>query len=404
MNPRCLLAFGLFVSLTANAAYWPQWRGPARDGISVETPAIDWGANGPNVLWTASLGLGFSSFVVADGLLFTMGHPDEDKDCVYAFDAASGKALWEHRYDAELGDKYFPGGTTGTPTIDGKHVYTLSRWGDLFCFEATTGKVVWEKNIATETGARLPDWGLTGAPLIQGEQLILNVGSGGTSVDKATGKVLWKSGVDLAAGYSTPLPYSYAGKSVIALSNEKGYYGVDVATGQQLWSLAWGTRYGMNASDPVIDGAKLFISSGYGKGCALIEPVAGEAAPLWTNRELRTQMNAAVLFQGHLYGIDGDESSKAELKCIDIATGKVLWQQPSVGFGSVTLANGYLLVLTQKGELSVAKASPTGYDAIATAQILAGKTWTAPVLANGRLYARNGLGEMVCLDLRQEKK
>ena len=401
---QLLIALSLLITFPASAADWPQWRGPTRDGVSAETPATDWAANGPAVVWTASLGLGFSSFVIADGRLFTMGHPDDDKDCVYAFDAATGKALWEHRYAAELGDKYFPGGTTGTPSVDGSHVYTLSRWGDLFCFEAASGKVVWQKNIATETSARTPDWGFTGAPLIQGESLIVNVGAGGTALDKTTGKVLWKSSSELAAGYSTPLPYTHAGKSVIALSNEKGYYGVDAATGEQQWSLPWGTRYGVNASDPIIHGAQLFIASGYGKGSALIEPSMGEVTPLWINRELRTQMNAAVLLDGHLYGIDGDEGSKAALKCLDIATGKVLWQQPSVGFGSVSLAGGYLIVLTQKGELSIAKASSSGYDAIATAQILPGKNWTAPVLANGMLYARNGAGEMVCLDFRTAKK
>ncbi len=404
MKTLALIALALLIALPLIAADWPQFRGPQRNGISAETPLTDWPSDGPKVLWKASLGLGFSSFVIADGRLFTMGHPEDEKDCVYAFDATTGKPLWEHRYDAELGDKYYPGGTTGTPTIDGNKVYTLSRWGDLFCFDAATGKIAWQKNIATETSARIPDWGFTGAPLIHGDLLILNVGSGGTALDKATGNIRWKSANDLAAGYSTPLPYPQDGQPLIALTNEKAYIGIDPTTGQQRWSLPWGTRYGVNAADPVISGKQLFISSGYGKGCALIEPSNGEPTQIWTNRELRSQMNAAILHEGHLYGSDGDESSKASLKCLDITTGKVLWQQPSLGFSSLTLADGYLIVLTQKGELSIAKASPTDHTPISTAQILGGKSWTAPVLANGLLYARNGAGDMVCLDLRPAKK
>ena len=130
----------------SSAEDWPHWRGPARTGLSTESGWLDqWPPEGPKVAWRAKVGLGFSSFAVAQGRAFTMGHAD-GKDSVFCFDAASGRELWRHSYPAELGDKFFDGGTTGTPTIDGERVYTLSRWGDTFCFQASDGKVVWTKN------------------------------------------------------------------------------------------------------------------------------------------------------------------------------------------------------------------------------------------------------------------
>ena len=177
----------LWISLFATSSNvfaidWPQWRGPQRNGISTEKDWLDTRpSSGLKIAWKAKVGLGFSSFVVGQSRAFTLGHAD-GKDTVWAFDAVSGKELWKHSYPAELGDKFFEGGTTGTPTIAGDRVFSLSRWGDLFCFEAATGKIVWSKNIQTETGARVPDWGFTGAPLVHENLLVLNVGDAGIAL------------------------------------------------------------------------------------------------------------------------------------------------------------------------------------------------------------------------------
>ncbi len=206
MHPvRSLLAAIFALSTFASGADWPHWRGPHRNGISDEKGwTTNWGAAGPKVLWKARIGLGFSSFAVADGRVYTTGHADST-DTVFCFDAATGKALWKHSYPADLGDKYYEGGTSATPTANGGRLYQLSRWGDVFCYEASSGKVVWKKNVQTETGANIPDWGYAGSPLVLDGLVILNVGSAGTALDKVTGNILWKSGED-NAGYSTPLP------------------------------------------------------------------------------------------------------------------------------------------------------------------------------------------------------
>ena len=389
----------VLLTVAAQAADWPHWRGPNRNGISAETIRTEFPGDGPKVLWKASVGIGFSSFTVADGRVFTMGWAD-DKDTVFCFDTKSGKQVWSHSYDSELGDKYYEGGPGSTPTVDGAQVFTLGKWGDAFCFEAATGKVVWEKNIAKELKVDAPTWGFAGSPVVSGNQLFLNVGTRGCALDKATGKVLWSSDGKTETGYMTPLQVKLGSQEILFSANTKAYLALDPATGKQLWDIPWETRYGINAADPIVHGSNLFISTGYGKGCAMYELKPGESKVLWQHRDLRTQMNAALLIDGHLYGIDGDESQKTMLKCLDAATGSTKWAEPIAKMGSVVAAKNALIVLSGKGELSLAKISSSGYEPITTAQILSGKCWSVPVLANGILYCRNAAGDVVALDVK----
>lgn len=398
----CVVA-ALLAAGPVGADDWPHWRGPTRDGISAEKDWADrWPAGGPPITWKAEVGTGFSAVAVTDGRLYTLGHADE-KDTVWCLDALTGKEIWKHSYPSELGDNYFDGGPTATPTVDGDRVFTLSRWGDLFCFEAATGKVVWSKNVVKETGARIPDWGFSGSPLVHGSLLILNVGKAGLAVEKATGKVVWSSAED-EAGYSTPQPFRRDGKDLVLVSSGRGYTAVAATTGKPVWEVRWLTRYGVNAADAILSGDHIFLSSGYGKGAALHRLGANPPAVVWQSKELRNQFSSSVLLDGFLYGIDGDTTDQAELKCLEFRTGKVRWTRAGVGSGALMAADGKLIVLSDKGELLVAKASPTGFEPTAKAPVVSGRCWTAPVLANGRFYCRSAAGQLVCLDVRKERR
>lgn len=389
------------VGAVAQAADWPHWRGPDRTGISAEKGWLDqWPAAGPAIAWRAQVGLGASSFVVGGGRVYTMGHAD-GKDTVFCFEAASGKPLWKHSYPAELGDKYFEGGTTGTPTLDGDRLYALSRWGDTFCFEAATGKIVWSVNVQKETGCPVPDWGFTGAPLVLDGRLILNVGDAGVALDKATGKVLWKS-AGTNAGYSTPHPVVLDGRMLVVLGSAKSYVAVNPVDGKEAWRAPWVTEYGVNAADPIVSGGRMFVSTGYGKGGALFALGAGAPDEVWRARAFRTQLNAAVLHDGHLYGVDGDTTSIASLKCLEFATGAEKWAHKDFRTGALSMADGRLIALSGTGTLMIAPASPKGFAPTATAKVLDGKCWAAPVLANGLIYCRNTSGAVVVVDVRKK--
>jgi outer membrane protein assembly factor BamB len=392
MKTSLFLCAALISSLSA--ADWPVWRGPDKNGISSEKLA------GTTVkeLWKAQIGIGFASFTVADGRVFTSGHAD-GQDTVFCFEAATGKPVWKHSYKAELGDKYYEGGTSAGPVIEGDKAWHVSRWGDLMCFEAATGKVVWQKNFLAETGAEIPEWGFSGSALIHGANLILNIGQNGAAFEKATGKLVWKSEAD-TAGYSTPHLIRVNGKEQIVLSTRRAYKGIDPSNGSVLWEHTWNTSYGVNAADPILSGTRLFISSGYNKGCALLDLASAEPAEVWRSRVMKNQFNSSVLIDGHLYGSDGDESKTASLKCIDFATGAEKWNAAEVGFCSLMAADGKLIVLSAQGELILAKADPAKFEPISRTSILSGRCWSVPVLANGRIYARNAAGDMVCVSVK----
>ncbi len=400
-----IFALAALLVLPARADDWPQWRGPARTGVSQEKGWLDkFPDAGPAIAWKANVGLGFSSFVVFNGRVCTAGHAN-GKDTVFCLDALTGKEIWKQSYPAELGDKFYQGGTTGTPTFDGDRLYWLSRWGDLYCFDAASGRIVWNRQLVKETGVNVPSWGFTGAPTVYKNLLILNVGEAGMAVDKATGKEVWKSGNETDAGYSTPLPVARGGQTEIWLGNGAAYLSLVPETGKKIWSIKWLTQYGVNAADPIPYGDKVFIATGYGKGCALYTPPASlDADPteIWKNRVLRTQLNGAVLVDKHLYGADGDANGRTPLKCVEIETGNQTWSVPDFGTGGLVVADGKIIALSARGEFMIAPVSPTEFKPIARAQILEGQSWTAPVLANGLVYCRNARGDVVSLDLRKK--
>lgn len=383
-----------------SAEDWPCWRGPNRNGISTETELlVDWPAAGPPILWQANVGTGFSSVVISAGRAFTIGNRD-NTDTVYCLDAETGEVRWKHSYESPLNDKFFEGGPTSTPTIDGDVVYTLSQAGDLFCFDVASGKVRWSKNIAEETQVRVPGWGFGGSPVAHGEMLLLAVGETGTAVDKRTGELLWSS-ADKDAGYATPLLLQRQGKWLALIASGGFYHAIDLATGQEHWRYRWLTRFGCNAADPILSGDTIFISSGYNRGSALLRLTDGDPEEIWKSKEYQNQFSSSILIEGYLYGIDGDTTGERRFKCVELATGNIQWSEEGLGSGALIAAGRRLIILSEAGELVLADASPTEFKQLAKAPVLTGKCWTAPALANGRVYCRSADGDVVCVDLRK---
>ncbi len=395
MRPLFAGAFLIAAAASTYAEDWYRWRGPDLNGISKETGwQSAWPASGPKVLWTASVGTGFSSFSVRGGRVFTMGNA-ANTDTIYCLDAGTGKPLWKHSYPCDLDPKYFEGGPGATPTLDHGCVYTLSRHGDVFCLNETNGAVIWSKNLNRELGAEIPTWGFAGSPFVDGSLVIVNVGDGGTALEKSSGKVAWTSG-KTGSGYASPIPLSGADKAV-ALFTGKALRAVKAADGKTIWSYPWKTDYDVNAADPIVNGDRIFISSGYNRGASVISVAGNRPKSVWENKNMRNHFNSCVLWKGHLYGVD-----ESELRCLTFDTGEVKWKFPKFGKGSLMLADGKIIGLGEKGELYIAEATPSEFKPISQASVLTGRCWTTPVLANGHIYCRNAAGKVVCLDISKD--
>ena len=390
----------LFLPTILRANDWPRWRGPDLNGISKETGwTTSWPAEGPKQLWKAAVGIGFSSVTVANGRVFTIGNSNET-DTVFCFDENSGKELWKYSYACPLDPKYYEGGPGSSPTCEKDRVYTLSKRGHLICFDAATSKVQWQKDLIDELGVKKPEWGFAGSPLIEGDLLILNVGEGGTAVDKKTGKVVWNSGKDMA-GYATPVPYADSSERLALIFSSKAIVSVAMKNGKEHWRFPWVERWHINAADPILSGNRVFIST-FGKGCALLEMRGGSTpAIIWENQNMGNHFNGCVLVNGHIYGVNGNtDKAEKDFRCLSLSTGEVKWSYAGLGLGSVSVADNKLIILSDRGELVIAEVNPEAFKPIARAQVIGGKCWTVPVLANGRIYCRNAQGTLVCLDVR----
>lgn len=391
----CLL---VIVYSTAQAADWPNYRGPNYDGISSETGfSSSWPESGPKVLWKYSLGIGFASMSVSNGKVYATGNID-DNDWVYCLDVATGKEIWKKSYPCPLYNKSHEGGPCATPTIYGNAVYTFSKDGDAIRFDAATGEIVWHKKLNKELGMKHPSWHFSSSPFIADDLVIYNAGTYGVALNKNDGSLIWQNGKD-ASGYSTAVPYEIAGQKGIAMAVCREVVGLNPATGKVLWKFPFKTSYDINAADAVIAGDTIFISSGYKRGCALLKIDGDNVTKIWQNKNMSNQINCSVFWDGYIYGFDGQVGGGGILTCLDLATGEKKWSQDGMGTGSLMLADGKLIILSEKGKLVIAEASPEGFKELASAEILTGKCWTTPVLANGRIYARNAAGLLVCVDV-----
>lgn len=374
---------------------WPQWRGPSRDGISVETGwSARWPAGGPKEIWRKNVGISCSSVAVVKDRLFTMGN-QSDQDIVWCLDVNSGAPVWKHSFANPLDPHQFEGGPATTPTIDGDRVFTLSRAGHVLCLQAGDGKPVWSKHLVKDLGGKVPTWGYSGSPLVIGDLLFVDVGAGdGTTMalDKRTGRVAWKSGRG-DASYGTIAPFRHGGTECLASFTAFGLVVREMRSGKELAGFPWKTSYDVNATTPVVSGDKIFISSGYNKGCALVKFDGRSLQAVWESRKLRNHFNSSVLWKDHLYGFD-----ESKLACLDFATGEVKWTQDGLGKGSLMLADGKLIIQGERGDLVIAEASPASFKELARAKVLKDRCWVVPVLANGRIYCKNNTGDLVCLD------
>ena len=379
---------------------WTGWRGPNHDGISSETAwQSKWPEGGPPKLWTAEVGTGFSSVSIAAGRLYTMGHAGDD-DTVFCLDAKTGKEIWKHTYACDLFDNLHDGGPACTPTIDDERVYTVSKGGHVFCLGAATGDVVWKLELKELLEVDDPEWGFSCSPLVVGEKLIIETGYT-IALDKRSGELIWKTD-KYKPGYGSPTLWKTGGEELLSVLNNECLLIVRLGDGTKVDSFPWETQYETSSVTPIVSGDTVFISTGYNRGCTLLRLVDGKLEQVYENKNVRNHMNNCVLWNGYLYGIDGNSHNArvCTVVCLDFTTGERKWLHRELGCGSLLVAGGKLIVLSDEGELVVAPATPDGFKPIAQAEVIEGRCWTVPVLSHGLIYCRTAAGKLVCLDVR----
>lgn len=383
----------------AFAGDWPQWRGPNGDGISRETDwSTDWPAAGPPKLWEAAVGIGFSSASVSDGRLYTMGYQD-GRDTVWCLDAKTGQVLWKHSYECAIVDNLHEGGPAATPTVADDAVFTVSKEGHFFCLDRLTGEVRWKQEFQPLLGVEMPAWGFSCSPLVWGRLVIVEAGRT-AAFDRATGELIWQT-EKYRPGYGSPAVFQPADEPMIAVLNNDDLLLVGPADGQEVAKFPWVTSFATNATTPVIWRDTIFLSTAYGRGCVLVKFSQEKLEALWENKNMKNHMANSVLYAGHFYGFDGNSNlgRVVQLACLDYETGKEVWAERGFGCGSLLVADGRLIILSDKGELVVAPATAEGLKPIARAEVIDGRCWTVPVLARGVIYCRNAAGRLVALDV-----
>jgi len=385
----------------AALAFWTDFRGPRRDGRYAHTPIrTNWPAEGLPRLWRQPIGGGYASFTAADGRAFTIEQRRE-QEVVAAYDVKTGRELWTDAWNAYFTEPMGGDGPRATPTWHEGRVYALGATGELRCLDAATGTLIWRRNILEDAGATNLSWAMAASPLIVDEKVIVQPGgSPGRSVvayHKMTGELVW-SALDDVQAYTSPMLVTLGGARQILAVTASRVVGLGVEDGALLWEYPWVIPTVPNIAQPIeLGNDRLFLSASYGHGAAVVElGRTGDrlrVETVWRNTRMKNKFSSSVLHDGYIYGLDD-----AILACIDPRTGELKWKGGRYGYGQVLLAGGHLIVLTERGDLVLVRATPERHEELARFSAIAGKTWNVPAIVDGRLLVRNS-NEMAAFEL-----
>lgn len=400
------------------AGQWPQYRGPDQTGCSKEKVNLAWRAVQPKVVWKIPTLNGFSSFAVAGGRVFTQVNREQNgqqREICVALDAATGKELWS--FDMCVGK--YSGGSVGTkdnnggdgprstPSVSDGMVYLYSPPMVLYCLDAASGKQLWTKDIEKEYAGRNIGWNSAASVVVDGDLVFVPGGGAGQSMlafEKKTGRLAWKS-QDEKMTHSTPVATTIHGVRQVVFFMQSGLVSLAADDGRALWRFPFPYKVS-TAISPVVAGDVVYCSAGYGVGSAACKiSKDGDkftATEIWTivgHKEVANHWSTPVYKDGHLYGMFSFKKfGVGPLKCVELATGKIKWEQPNFGAGNVILVNDKILALADDGQLVVVEAAPGAYKELARTKAVTGKCWSTPALSDGRIYVRS-TKEGVCLNV-----
>lgn len=412
---------------------WPQYLGPHRNSISDQKGILrSWPQTGPEVLWTAEIGIGYGGPVVKDGKVYLLDRDDKVGDKLRCFDLSDGKELWKFSYEAP-GAVMFPG-SRSVPTVDGNHVYSCGPYGDLYCVDMNTHKPVWNKNVWKDFGGeQIPMWAIAQCPLIYGDLLIVASQApqaGVVAYEKLTGNVKWKTPAIGPVGYVSPTIVKIDGEDHVVMITASGkgeggkgkVVGINPLTGNVLWEYAnWNCRIPVPGAVDAGDN-KVLIVGGYELGATMIK-VAKKAdgsygtTELFTTVEFGDQTKTPILYNGYFYAQYGTNSRRDGLVCMNM-DGQIMWKTkraPDFNKGSMILADGLILATNGATTLYLIEPDPTAFKPIASAELLkeaatgndpaskvggGAQNWAPIALADGKLLIRDQ-NRLMCIKVNQ---
>jgi outer membrane protein assembly factor BamB len=401
----------------AAAQDWPQILGPGRNGIYTGAPIVaSFPRTGPPLLWKRDVGAGFSGPAVAGGKL-VLFHRVNNRETVEAMDAVTGKTLWSFDYPTSYRDDFgFDEGPRAVPVIAGGRVFTHGADGWLHGLDAATGRKLWAVDTRRVFDAPKGYFGVATSPLLDGDRVMVNVGGktglgapkpgeggGIVAFDAASGKTLWTSTSD-EASYSAPVMADIAGQRTAVFFTRTGLVALDPANGAVRYQYRWRARMAasVNAAAPIVVKDQIFLSASYGTGAVLLQVANNAVTPVWSGDEsMSNHYSTSVYKDGYLYGFEGRQEFGQSLRCVELATGKVMWNVDGFGAGSLLIAGDSLVITRESGELALAPVSPKAFRFNARAQVVPGIVRAYPALADGRYYVRNDR-QLSAFDLRSK--
>jgi outer membrane protein assembly factor BamB len=409
MKPGCVRGLFLLIllSLRLAASDWPQLLGPTRDGVYAG-PAVaeQWPKEGPRTVWSVEVGEGYSSPVVSAGRVI-LSHRIATNLVVDCFDAKTGQRQWSFRHAMKFTDGAAQdNGPRPTPTIRQGKVFVHNTDGYLVCLDLQDGRKIWSRHAKSEFKSSATWHGMIASPFVTETSVILPVGAtnaGIVAFSAVNGKTLWQAFDDKASA-SSPVLANVGGKDQMLVVTRSAFRGVDPETGTALWSMDTRKQSSGNlyAASPIVFGDKVFLSGWYKLGAQLVRLTGRQPELLWQRDDvLSTHYAAAIIHEDHLYGFHGHawENGGPVLRCVDLATGKLRWEQPKSGSGTIVKCGSNLLIWTDAGELQLAKADPRKFQLLSRAQVLGRNTRSYPAVADGFVFVR-GAKKLACLDLR----
>lgn len=398
------LALVALLTAVQSDAPWPQWLGADRSNLSKETGLLDkWPEGGPKKAWRSDgLGESFGAVSVAGGKIFLLGDL-QDACYLFALNEKDGKTVWKTKVGPPRNQskKEWQGPRT-TPTVDGERVYVMGEAGDLLCVEAASGKEVWRKHMVKDFGGQPNTWLYCDSPLVDGKQVVVKPGGDKGCVlalDKATGAEIWRT-KDFTdqPEHTSLLPIEVDGVKQYVVFTMKNVAGVG-QDGKVLWKVE---RVGdvAQCTTPLYKDGIVLVLSSYSTGRATAFKVGGGKAEKLYDADLANHHGGAVLVGDHVYSLgdrrQGKDRKNADLKCMELKTGKIVWENPSINKGSITYADGHLYLRSEnpkEGLVALVEATPSGYKEkgrFSQPDATGRATWSYPVIANGRLYIRDG--------------